>query len=290
MRPSRPLPRPLLPLLSLVTILLTAGYSSGPASSNGSGFTGAPSAGGGQETVCATCHSGGSFGSPRLEARFAGMDGLRYVPGQTYSVTVSVRPEQGTPAAYGFQAQFLDASTPILQAAGLLSDPDAATQIATLDNGRSYAEHNGPNADSLFTFAWTAPAAGTGPVTLYLTGNLVNRAEGERGDNGSSAPYMLTLTEGAATTSLTDAGAAGRLLVTPNPTTGPVELQIGSAAAGNYTLRIIDASGRIVSSTDHRLAGGTPTLPADLTGLPAGLYYAHVSGPELRLTVPVRKQ
>ena len=290
MRQLLPFPRPLLAAFALLGLLLTAGYSSGPASSNGSGFTGAPSAGGGQETVCATCHSGGAFGSPRLQARFAGMEDLRYVPGQTYSVTVSVRPEQGSPAAYGFQAQFLDGSSPILQPAGNLSAPDAATQIATLDNGRSYAEHKGPNTDSLFTFDWTAPTAGTGPVTLYLTGNLVNRADGERGDNGSSTPYKLTLTEGSATTSVTDVAVPGRLLVAPNPTAGPVQLQIGSAPAGPYTVRIIDAGGRIVSSTDHRLSGGTPTLPADLTGLPSGLYYAQVSGPDLRLIVPVRKQ
>lgn len=290
MRTAMPRLRPLLPFAALTAALLTTAYSSGPASSNGSGFTGAPSAGGGQETVCGTCHSGGAFGSPRLEARFADMADLRYVPGQTYSVTVSVRPEQGSPVAYGFQAQFLDGSSPILQPAGTLTASNPTTQIATLGNGRSYAEHNGPQPDSLFTFDWTAPAAGTGPVTLYLTGNLVNRADGERGDNGSSTPYQLTLTEGSATTSLDDASAVQRIAVAPNPTSGPVRVRIDAESAGTYTVRIVDPTGRAVRSTTHRLAGGTTTLPADLTDLPPGMYYAQVSGPNLRQTVPLRKQ
>ena len=290
MRPDLRFSRIPLFVTVLVVLFLLVGYSSGPASSNGSGFTGAPSAGGGQEAVCGTCHSGGAFGTPRLEARFAGMEALRYTPGQTYSVTVSVRPESGNPAGYGFQAQFLDDSRPILLPAGTLSGPDAATQIATLDNGRSYAEHNGPHTDSLFTFDWTAPAAGTGPVTLYLTGNLVNRAAGDGGDNGSPTPYQLTLSEGSATTPVHDAATDAPIALAPNPTPGPVRLTIGEAAGGKYAVRLLDQAGRLVRSATYALSPGPSTLSLDLTALPAGLYFAQITGPGLRRTLPVRKE
>lgn len=284
-------PRPLTAVLAtLALVVLGYGYSSGPASSNGSAFTGAPSAGGGTEATCGICHGTGNYGEPRLAARFAGMENLTYVPGRTYTVTVSVQAEEGAPAAYGFQAQFLDGGDPILQPAGSLSDPDAATQIATLDSGRSYAEHKGPNTDSLFTFSWTAPGEGTGPVSMYLVGNTVNRAGGESGDNGSTAPLVLKLEEGERATATAEAPTVAAIGLFPNPAGSFTRLDLGDVRGGVYHLTITDASGRTWQNRVHALAAGEQTLRLEVSDLPAGIYYCQVSGPDLRTTLPFQRR
>ncbi len=274
-----PIPKKLLPFSFLTLAIICAAYSSGPASSNNSGFTGAPSAGGGSEAVCGTCHNSGDYGTPRLSVRFDGTNATKYRPGQTYTVTVSVQPQSGMPPGYGFQAQFLDASDPILLPAGTLSNPDAVTQLATTDSGRRYAEHKGINSDSLFTFDWTAPEAGTGPVTLYVVGNLVNRAQGSVGDNGSSQPLTLTLTEDLSTGLRTPGILALESAAFPNPTQDEVRVSIDIPHSGEYRFDLYSTDGRVLTSSSSTLVVGPYTTNVALENLPRGTYYYRVSGP-----------
>ncbi|MGB3800429.1 MAG: choice-of-anchor V domain-containing protein [Lewinella sp.] len=281
-----------LPPFLLALSILLAGYSSGPASSDGQGYTGAPSAGGGTEGNCGTCHNSGDYGTPQIEARFDGMDDLTYRPGQTYTVTVSVQSEFGQPVGYGFQAQFLDSTDPILQPAGVLSDPDDATQIATVNNGRSYAEHKGPNADSLFSFNWTAPPIGTGTVSMYLVGNTVNRAAGSGGDNGSREPLILSLTEGEeVSTSL--AGSPTALLAGsayPNPTTDQAVVPIDVPATGRYRFDLISPDGKTIATSTQQLFPGAQSVTVDLRSRAAGIYHYRISGPTGSETVRLHRQ
>ena len=269
-------------------VLVAGAYSSGPASSEGAGFTGAPSAGGGVESTCSICHRNGSFGTPQLTARFTDMPDLAYRPGQTYTVTVSVRPEEGEPAGYGFQAQFLDDSQPILLPAGILSNPDDATQIATLPSGRMYAEHRGPNADSLFVFKWTAPEAGTGPVSMYVTGNLVDRAGGSTGDNGSSKPLIVSLTEDTST-GLSTAVDKPATLASPNPTRTVSRVEWTVRHAGQYRLQLFNAAGKVVSSRNATLVPGVQFTEVDLAPYPAGPYFYRIIGPRTATTINLQK-
>ncbi|PPK88927.1 putative secreted protein (Por secretion system target) [Neolewinella xylanilytica] len=279
-----------LPFFLVAASILLAGYSSGPASSEGAGFTGAPSAGGGTEGICANCHFSGDFGSPRLQATFADMPGNAYRPGQTYTVTVSVQAEMGTPSGYGFQAQFLDQNDPIRMPAGTLSDPDDVTQIATTSSGRTYAEHKGINPDSLFTFHWTAPEAGTGPVSFYLAGNTVNRADGQLGDNGSREPLLITLSEDTSTGLFPTAPDRLTTSVSPNPTFDQSRVSFAVERSGAYRFDLVSADGRLLTSATNFLVAGPHSIPVNLVAQPAGIYYYRIAGSNTAATVKIHRR
>ncbi|MFK8160976.1 MAG: choice-of-anchor V domain-containing protein [Lewinella sp.] len=186
--------------VACVTLFLGVAFSSGPGAS-GSFRTGAPSAGGGTESTCSGCHNSGSanYGEPQVSWNIAqtlgGTNITRYVPGETYFVTVSVTPEMGAPAAYGFQSVFLE-TTGNTQA-GSLSGFDSNSQGSSGGGGRTYAEHNQRTASGTWNFQWTAPAAGTGDVRIYSVGNSVNSMSGREGDSGSTMSTIINLMEAA---------------------------------------------------------------------------------------------
>lgn len=267
------------------------GNSSGPAS-NGNYYTGAPSAGGGTESTCNTCHSSGSFGEPQLSVKFASMgealDTLTsYIPGQTYTVEVAVGYLNQAPANYGFQTQFINTAA-VRAAAGTLSQPDADTHLITGTGGRVYAEQNKRGPDSLFTFQWTAPEAGTGTVEMYVVGNLVNANFATGGDNGSSAPTIISLTEGTPS-SLNEVALIPHRLF-PNPTNGSAFLQVNLPTAGAYDLRIISPDGRTLRNQQFQLTPGDTRLEIPAADLQTGLYLVQLTGPDSRLVTRLMVQ
>ncbi|THH35008.1 choice-of-anchor V domain-containing protein [Neolewinella litorea] len=279
----------LFPLLAAAAALLLTAYSSGVASAIERGYTGAPNLSGGTEPTCSNCHNTGDYGEPRLGVSFDGVQMTDYRPGQTYRVTVAVRPGQGEPAAYGFQAQFLAGATPV--PAGELGAPDDQTQIATLSDGRVYVEHRLPNPDSLFSFDWTAPEQGAGPVSFYLVGNTVNLNVDLTGDNGSAKPFILTLEE-SQTTAVTAAGAnkVTQLRAFPNPTHGRSTVLFDLPAAGWVQGKLLSAAGQVLASQTGFHPAGNNEWPVDLSFQPPGVYRLHLSSSRGEMIAVVVRQ
>lgn len=161
--------------------------SGGRASAAGSGNTGAP----GESTTCVTCHGGGNFNvglSINIYNQGTITPITTYSPGQTYSMEVTIS-NSGLPGGFGFQMVALNASN---SNAGSWLSPSSNTQIATLGNGRSYAEHNGISGTNTFMVDWTAPTTGTGSVTFYSAGNAVNGTGSTAGDGAATSSLMIT--------------------------------------------------------------------------------------------------
>ena len=277
-----PYQKPLLALLPILAAVLFLGNSGGTAR-NGNYYTGAPSAGGGTESTCSTCHSGGTtnFGRPQIAVSFAA-DGetgplTAYVPGQTYTVTVAVGYENNAPAAYGFSSQFLGEDN---NTAGTAANPSDNAQVTAAGNGRTYVEQSQPSTDSLFTFEWTAPEAGAGAVSYYVSGNLVNLAAGTGGDSGSLSPTVVTLAEGAPSSvgNLTTLP----LTLAPNPARERATLTLTLPEAGQYRLTLFDTGGRVVRYAEHWLSAGEQSLEVRTAQLPAGTYVVQLNGAAVR--------
>ncbi len=190
-------------------VVLSLASSSGIASVRGLAYTGAPSAGGGQEQTCNLCHNSGTqYGEPVIAISVSESEGgpavNAYTPGQEYFVSVNVSAE-ADPAGYGFQSVFLQEGTdggPLLSAGTLARNTaNAFTQISTIgtgENSRDYAEQNQITPGGTFDYLWTAPGTGSGAVSIYTVGNAVNGANGTGGDFGSTAPTILELPEAGA--------------------------------------------------------------------------------------------
>lgn len=209
-------------------------YSSGLAANGNDGTSsGAPNS-----IACASCHRGGAFGTA-TSATLLGADGVpveAYVPGQTYTLKIDIATAT-TPGGYGFQALVVDATR---AQAGTFGAAPANTRVTEL-NDRSYFEHSRRLASGTQEIAWTAPASGTGSVTLYAVGNAVNGNGGTSGDLPDEA--IVTFREGTASSTAESAWPAQFSVRTPGR--GVVEIiATDDGPAETYTVELYDLSGR----------------------------------------------
>lgn len=156
------------------------------------GKTGSPG-----ETTCQSCHADFALnsGPGTISISNSGMNNWQYVPGQTYPITLTVTQVGMTKFGFG-----LECLTSANLNAGTLSivDPNATKLLGKLVNGvnRINATHtlNGTynNDSQSFIVNWTAPPAGTGPVTFYFAGNATNDDLTTSGDYIYSASQQVT--------------------------------------------------------------------------------------------------
>ena len=154
------------------------GFMRSPKNSGGvsPGMTGAPN-----ESNCTQCHSG-SVQNGDSENILSILDGVTpvntYTPGQQYNVNLLMA---SNPVKKGFQATALTATNNM---AGGFTGQAGNTSI----NGgvKKYANHtslsNTSAAVPSWIWTWTAPAAGSGPITFYVATNKTNNNSNNNGD------------------------------------------------------------------------------------------------------------
>ncbi|MFM7911161.1 MAG: choice-of-anchor V domain-containing protein, partial [Bacteroidota bacterium] len=139
------------------------------------GFSSAPG-----EANCTSCHGGLAVnsGPATRTLTFNGSAASSYVPGQTYNLSLTVT--RATRNKYGFQLKVEDGQ-----------GGDAGTLISTTNRTwlqQGYLNQSGSGNTSTssgtitWNFQWTAPAAGTGPVTFYFSSNAANNNGSTSGD------------------------------------------------------------------------------------------------------------
>lgn len=164
-----------LSLAVLVVFGLTAlaiASSGGPPNAR----TGAPG-----ESTCATCHDNLNVGEGALTLTAPG----QYMPGDT--VTIGVGLSQSGQSRWGFEATVLDSLAQAVGAILVLDTP--RTQLSTAASGRQYVKHTATGTDPGvadnapgWLFAWIAPAAPVGPITIYAAGNAADNDGSLNGD------------------------------------------------------------------------------------------------------------
>jgi hypothetical protein len=168
--------------------ILLVGRSGGAAEILNQGYTGAPG-----ESNCGQCHSGGIYGTvtPQIQIFQQGTTTpvTAYTPGATYDMQVTVNNTSGSPLRFGFQMTALRAAGN--QALAGYSNLGTNVQQITA-NARTYVEQNASSATNLFTFRWTAPAAGTGNVIFYASGNCANNNGGTSGDKAGTQTLQIS--------------------------------------------------------------------------------------------------
>lgn len=268
----------------LVVFLLQSASSGRAFGAGGSDRTGSPVSSG----SCTGCHSSpGSFGTTTVSVQV--LDGATpitsYVPGQTYTVQTTITAGSGSPGRYGSQVVALLSGAGNPQAGSFGTPSTIGTRISTL-NGREYFEHgNGSNTTGVFTAPWTAPAAGSGAVTLYGIGMAANNNGGVGGDNVSSQ-ITVSLSEGAVPTTIayTQTSFCGDDNTSYTPTitgtTGGTYTLINSTgnanAAFNSTTGAITPSSAVASGSftvEYDYGTGTTTLDIIITVEAAGIDY-----------------
>jgi hypothetical protein len=173
----------------MALVILLVGRSGGPAEFLNQGYTNAPG-----EFNCLQCHTNGVYGTPtpliQIFQQGTTTPVTAYTPGTTYDMRVTVFNNLGgTPPRFGFQMTALRSVGN--QPLGVYSNLGTNVQQITA-NGRTYVEHNASSTNNLFTFRWTAPAAGTGNVDFYASGVCANNNLSMSGDNAGSFTLMIS--------------------------------------------------------------------------------------------------
>jgi Reeler domain len=265
-------------ILSLI-LLLAMGNKNGRASSANRGNTGAPGdeLSLGQPKTCINCHNQGPI-SASLAISVLDADNqpvTQYQPGQEYNAQVKITATGSGLVGHGFQMIALrDAGNTDLD--GFSDTNPNNYKIATISNGRTYAEHDNISVSNTFNVKWTAPGAGTGSVTFYAAGNGVN-ANGGTGGDGSGFS-SLKLTEIGTASAGEPIKALVPMAVSPSPMLENAFLKIGQAASGDYRLRAFDNTAKMVWENQLWLpeTGATVELPT-ATWSP-GVYYLQLEG------------
>ena len=164
-------------------LAVISSFSSGVSSSFDA--TGSPLAG----RTCASCHVGTSLGTEtNIQLRDVnGRPQSEYIPGQQYSVELSYTTTSAA-SAFGMQAVILDGQN---GQAGQIGAPPAGTRVRQR-SGIDYIDHSQRLQGDTIAFDWTAPAAGTGDVSIYAVINAVNSNGGTSGDTADEAELTIS--------------------------------------------------------------------------------------------------
>jgi len=265
-----------------ILAFLSMGSSAGRAGSQNWGNTGAPGdqMAGGQPRTCISCHgtSAAVQVTIGLEMMDAGGNVItgEYKPDETYGMKVALNTAMGSPLAYGFQMLGLNAAVDENgPEASNYSNPSANVQIATASfTDRTYVEQLSPSSTPEFTFDWTAPAAGSGPITFYLCGNGVNLNMSTSGDNAACTKIELAEDLTASTNQISGVSS---MLLSPNPSNGDFVISIKNTEAVNGRLMIRDLSGKQHYSAPLSIAAGESIQQIDFDAPAAGLYFVQIS-------------
>jgi hypothetical protein len=192
-----------------------------------------------------------------------------YVPGQTYSISVTVA-KSGVPL-FGFDFEALKSSN--TTAGTLIVTSSTTTQVATSTNGRQNITHktNGgfTSGTHTFSFNWKAPVAGTGTVTFYGAGLAANKNNSDTGD------YTYTTSLAISESNILSIATG---VVSGNPfCEGQTGINIpynisGTYTAGNiFTAELSDATGSFAS----------PLTIGTLSSTSAGTIVSNVALPSI---------
>lgn len=230
----------------VVILAMVTGLSFKTKNDGIAGRTGSPG-----ETTCNTfgCHTGNQLNDPSgsISINAPGLQPTwEYIPGNVYQIEITVTRTGNSKFGFSFESLLPAGSN-----AGTLSITDAvSTQLKSVTvggNPRTNVLHrlnSGLSTDShTFTFSWTAPAAGTGPVTFYTAGNAAN------GQNNTSDDYIFStsqLLSDGSSVGLQESFEPVNIMVTPNPANDHI-LVSGFKSEG--MLKLFDLRGKLVYET-----------------------------------------
>ncbi len=243
-------------LFFAVALVLTA--ASRP---NYIGYSGAP---GSRGTCSISCHHTRDFAPSITVTGFP----ENYLPEQQYTITVARTTGQSI-NQFNASVRVGNGSTN----AGLIS---AGTGTATYNhaNETNGVHWSSPNRTS-GTFLWTAPAAGTGQVRLYLAGL--------QGSLSNGADTLITLIANEITTGIEEAAEVPREFAVmanyPNPFNSKTVIELQLEKSSRLRLEICDITGRSIAVLFDGVAeSGKHSFVWNAADRPSGIYFYRLSG------------
>ncbi len=220
-----------------------------------------------------------------------------YKPGFTYTVKITgTNTTSATLPKFGFQASCIKGSTAVTTPVnagtwGTVTTPLRNTTAIASSFVCNMVEHRTPiNATTLggatggtyvVSFTWTAPAAGTGTVSIWSILNAVNgNNNADAADKWNTATMVLNElpTSTASVATVTN----NSFNVYPNPVVNTLNVQ--SNNNGAFSVKVFDLNGRLIITEQQNVT------TINTTDWAQGLYQVVVSQNENVQVIPVVKQ
>jgi hypothetical protein len=222
------------------------------------GYSGAPGSSG---RCASSCH--GSTGGTIMVVGFP----TQYVPGQVYAIAVT---HNGGSTIRQFNSSCRLGTGS--QNAGTLA---AALNTVTYNtSGETNGVHLSGSSVDAASFQWTAPAAGTGTVKLYLAGH--------QGTSASGANTEITLTATELVSAIDDEPMLPNTFAIlnnyPNPFNPQTTIHYEIPQDGRVTLDIYDIQGRKVAALfDGVSSAGKHDISWNASSQPSGIYFCKMN-------------
>lgn len=241
------------------TALIAAMMFGGQLTSNP---TGAPSqASGGPNEGGNTCAQGGChFGTATTASGILTSDipVAGYTPGATYTITVT---STGS-GEKGFMVSAQDANGNLK---GTMAAGTGSKKVFT-----NYITHTAAKttATATWSFQWTAPAAGSGAVTLYGAFAVTRN---------TTRTEQITVQENTTATALLEVSAGQTLAISPNPIADETLLSYRLAEQGPVSIRLVSIDGKISETLfSGNQSAGEQSQQLNLGKFPSGIYFMQV--------------
>jgi hypothetical protein len=239
------------------------------------GYTGSPG-----EQNCTSCHSGTINSGSGSIAIATSIPPAGYTPGQTYQIDVTVT--DATSSLFGFGFEALLTSGNVNAGTFTITNP-ASTQIKTASvsgNVRNNVVHTlngGASAgQKVFSFNWTAPAAGSGDVTFYAVGNAANGNNANSGDK----IYSTNSTIGEFNSSSVEmpTSSISAVNIYPNPVSESLNVRFFLMAETEVSIQLLDLNGKLIANFANFNANGEVNqlylMPSNLS---KGIYFLNIT-------------
>ncbi len=238
----------LISFVSIVFTLMTAKNS----------YTGGYSSAPGKSACASSCH-GGTAGTMQVSGFPAS-----YIPGQTYTITIS--------HSSGNKFVNVNATTRLGTTAAVAGSfvAGSGSALYTGADGGIYAP---THLVDVIVFQWKAPAAGSGPVTLYTSGFQGTSTGSKTGESSKSSQTAVEVTTGV-NQILEQPHEFALFQNYPNPFNPSTTIQYELPVNNNVTLSVYNVLGKEVATlVNGTIEAGVHSVQFNAANLSSGIYF-----------------
>ncbi|MBL0314611.1 MAG: T9SS type A sorting domain-containing protein [Flavobacteriales bacterium] len=198
-----------------------------------------------------------------------------YVPGETYTVSVTVSQTGIDLFGLGFEALKSNGDNAGTLVAGSDTQIKNKTVAGFQRKNITHDEGTGAGTDfHTFTFTWHAPTSNVGDITFYVAGNACNNNENKNGDYVYTANQVVSVAVGVYEINRDE----NLLEVFPNPVTNNLTVVQHLSIGGNISFRLFDQRGALVRDFERiNHDSGELRRTYDISMLTSGIYMLQTS-------------
>lgn len=239
-----------------------------------------------------------------IELDSAGIPVTNYKAGLNYTIKLTgTNTTANNLPTYGFQLSATVGTTELVTPtnAGTFGTAPASTQVSAaqasyyvlniFEQSTQLAPTSGTGGNGTVystSIAWTAPAAGTGSISLWAALNAVNNdSRADAGDLWNVAHVVIGEDTVAAThVGINEIATANNVTVYANPVTDVLKMQWNNAQGGDIAVAVYSVTGQLVTTQ----TSPTNNIAINTAAWATGVYFVSLEQGNAKQTLRILKQ